>query len=138
MSYLLDTNIFIAALKAHPAVRMRLERIPAAEIILSPIVLGELELGVEKSARIEHNRTRLDQLISGFSIVPIDAACARRYARIRAGLERSGTPIGANDLWIAAQALALDAVLVTHNIAEFARIEKLRIEDWLDERFRPA
>lgn len=95
-------------------------------------MLGELELGVEKSAWVDHNRFRLDHLINGFPVISVDAECSRRYARVRADLERKGTPIGANDLWIAAQALALDAVLVTRNIGEFSRIEDLTVENWLD------
>lgn len=55
MHYLLDTNIFIAALKAQPAVRLRLESLPASALVLSPIVLGELQTGVEKSAQAERN-----------------------------------------------------------------------------------
>jgi tRNA(fMet)-specific endonuclease VapC len=65
--------------------------------------------------------------------VPLDAVTARCYARIRADLERTGTPIGANDLWIAAQALALGAVLVTDKEREFSRVGKLTVENWLAE-----
>lgn len=134
MAYLLDTNIFIAALKAHPAVRVRLEHIPAAALILSPVVLGELETGVEKSTHIERNRAQLATVVAGLELVPLDAAASRAYARIRADLERKGTPIGANDLWIAAQALALDATLVTDNVREFSRVEGLRVENWLEPK----
>lgn len=132
-SYLLDTNIFIAALKAHPAVRARLESLPAASILVSPIVLGELETGVEKSAQVERNRARLGAVVGGLAVPALDAATSSSYARIRAALEREGTPIGANDLWIAAQALALDAVLVTDNVKEFARVPGLVVENWLSQ-----
>ena len=64
MHYLLDTNIFIAALKAQPAVRLRLESLPASAVVLSPIVLGELQTGVEKSAQAERNRARLDEVVA--------------------------------------------------------------------------
>jgi tRNA(fMet)-specific endonuclease VapC len=132
MGYLLDTNVFIAALKAHPAVRARLERTPAADLVLSPVVLGELETGVEKNARVAHNRARLATVVEALALVPLDAAASRAYARIRADLERKGTPIGANDLWIAAQAIALDATLVTDNVGEFSRVEGLTVENWLE------
>ena len=131
MSYLLDTNIFIAALKAHPAVRARLESLPASSIMLSPVVLGELETGVEKSTQVERNRKRLDEVVTGLAVPPLDAATSLTYARIRAVLERQGTPIGSNDLWIAAHALALGAVLVTDNVKEFARVPGLVVENWL-------
>ena len=132
MGYLLDTNIFIAALKAHPAVRVRLERTPAAALVLSPVVLGELETGVEKSERVEYNRERLATVVKALALVPLDAAVSRAYARIRANLEWKGTPIGANDLWIAAQAMALDATLVTDNVREFSRVDGLIVENWLE------
>lgn len=131
MHYLLDTNIFIAALKAHPAVRARLESVPASSIVVSPIVLGELETGVEKSAQGERNRARLDEVVARLAVQPLDAKTSAHYARIRAVLERQGTPIGGNDLWIAAQALALGAVLVTDKVKEFARVPGLVVENWL-------
>jgi tRNA(fMet)-specific endonuclease VapC len=103
------------------------------DILLSPVVLGELELGVEKSAQVERNRERLARVVDALAVVPLDAVTARCYASIRADLERKGTPIGANDLWIAAQALALGAVLVTDNEREFSRVGKLMVENWLAE-----
>lgn len=133
MAYLLDTNIFIAALKAHPAVRVRLESVPASAILLSPVVLGELETGVEKSAQVERNRLRLAAVVAGLELVPLDAEVSAAYARIRADLERQGQPIGANDLWIAAQALRLGVTLVTDNVREFSRVKGLVIENWLAE-----
>lgn len=131
MHYLLDTNIFIAALKAHPAVRTRLESVPASSIVVSPIVLGELETGVEKRAPLERNRARLDEVVAGLALPPLDATASAHYARIRAALEPQGTRLGGNDLWIAAQALALGAVLVTDNVKEFGRVPGLVVENWL-------
>lgn len=88
MHYVLDTNIFIAALKAHPEVRMRLESVPAPSIVVSPIVRGELETGVEKSAQVERNCTRLHEVLAGLAVSPFDATARGYYARIRAALER--------------------------------------------------
>ncbi|MBN9340998.1 MAG: PIN domain-containing protein [Burkholderiales bacterium] len=129
--YLLDTNILIAALKGHAPVRQRLESIPLASLRLSSIALGELEFGAEKSVHVERNRARLAELTQRLPLVGIDADTAVHYARIRAGLERQGTPIGANDLWIAAQALTIEAILVTDNLREFQRVPGLRLENWL-------
>lgn len=131
MRYLLDTNIFIAAMKGVDVVRERLERTALADLVLSPVVLGELELGVEKSAHREKNAARLARLVEQLELAPLDALVSRRYAEIRAQLERSGTPIGANDFWIAAQGLALGAVVVTDNLAEFSRVPDLLTENWL-------
>jgi len=134
MTYLLDTNIIISAMKGVPGVIGRLEKIPLSALILSPIVLGELEFGAEKSAHVEKNRARLASLIENIPTAPLDAGTSRHYGLIRADLEKKGTPIGANDLWIAAQALAIGAVLVTDNVGEFSRVAGLEVENWVRER----
>ncbi|MHB0985198.1 MAG: type II toxin-antitoxin system VapC family toxin [Sulfuricella sp.] len=133
MAYLLDTNIIIAAMKGVPGVIGRLEKIPLSALILSPIVLGELEFGAEKSAHVEKNRARLASLIENIPAAPLDTETSRHYGLIRADLEEKGTPIGANDLWIAAQALALGAMLVTDNIGEFSRVAGLEVENWVEK-----
>jgi len=133
MRYLLDTNIVIAAMKGHAAVRARLENTPLSALILSPVVLGELEFGAEKSAHSERNRARLAELAGRLPLAVVNAETSRCYGRIRAVLERQGTPIGANDTWIAAQALALDAVMVTDNVGEFSRVPGLVVENWIVE-----
>lgn len=129
--YLLDTNILIAALKGRPSVRQKLEITPLPDLLLSSIVLGELEFGAEKSAFAERNRARLAQLVQRLPLLGVDADTARHYGRIRAQLERQGTPIAANDLWIAAQALSAGAILVTDNQREFQRIPGLALNNWL-------
>lgn len=125
MRYLIDTNTFIAAMKGVAAVRDKLEHTPLSDLVLSPVVLGELELGIEKNA------ARLAGVVARIELLPLDATVSRHYATIRADLERKGTPIGANDYWIAAQALALGAVVVTDNEAEFTRVPGLVVENWL-------
>jgi tRNA(fMet)-specific endonuclease VapC len=93
--------------------------------------VGDLEFGVEKSAHREKNAVRLAELVEKLELVPIDERVSRCYAEIRAHLERCGTPIGANDLWIAAQGTALGAIVVTDNQAEFTRVPGLHTENWL-------
>ena len=129
--YLLDTNIMIAALKGHPEVRRRLETTPLVALRLSAIVAGELEFGAEKSAYGERNRARLAELRQRLLWVGIDADTTRHYARIRALLEKQGTPIGANDLWIAAHALTLGVTLVSNNTREFDRVPRLKLQNWM-------
>jgi len=131
MRYLLDTNVFIAAMKGVDGIRSKLERTALSDIVLSPVVLGELELGVEKSAHREKNSARLTRLVEEIELVPLDAEVSRQYGLIRAQLESRGTPIGANDFWIAAQGLALGAVVVTDNESEFTRVPDLITENWL-------
>jgi tRNA(fMet)-specific endonuclease VapC len=129
--YLLDTNIVIAALKGHPKVQERLEALPLSTMRLSAVVLGELEFGAEKSAHGERNRARLAALAQRLPLVGIDYETTRHYAEVRALLERQETPIGANDTWIAAQALTINATLVTDNEREFSRVPGLLLENWL-------
>nr|WP_240451200.1 PIN domain-containing protein [Wenzhouxiangella sp. XN201] len=130
---MLDTNILIAAIKGREPVRKRLERIDAPNILISPIVLGELLTGVEKSQRRTSNRQRLLGVLEGFRLIEMAPDVAIRYGELRATLETRGTPIGANDLWIAAQALALGVTLVTDNEREFRRVDDLAVENWLAE-----
>ena len=131
--YLLDANILIAALKGRPEVRSRLESLPLSALRLSAIVLGELEFGAEKSAHGERHRARLTALVQRVQLVGVDHDTARHYAKVRALLERQGRPIGANDTWIAAQALAIEATLVTDNEREFSRVPGLPLENWLTQ-----
>lgn len=131
MAWLLDTNIIIAAVKGTPSVRAHLQKVQAVDVLLSPIVLGELELGAEKSAYPERNRARLQTVIDGFAVVALDAAASRVYGQIRHELEHCGLPIGNNNQWIAAQALAIGATLVTDNLREFACVPGLNVENWL-------
>lgn len=130
MLYLLDTNIIIAAMKGQTAVRLRLESTPLSRTILSPVVLGELQFGAEKSAQPERNHARVAAIVSAMPLAPMDASVSGHYARLRAVLERQGTPIGSNDTWIAAHALALGAVIVTDNVGEFSRVPGLAMENW--------
>jgi len=129
--YLLDTNILIAAMKGREEVQRRLETEPLEAIRLSAIVLGELEFGAEKSAYGDRNRARLVKLTQRLPLVGIDPETTRHYGRLRAQLERQGTPIGANGTWIAAQALAIGATVVTDNEREFSRVPGLSLENWL-------
>ncbi len=131
MPYLLDTNILIALSRERPGIAARLENIPAGDILLSSVVVAEIEYGIANSARREHNRRVFDALLEGFQIVPFDAAAAKLYGPIRADLERRGQLIGPYDSMIAAHTLALAAALVTDNVGEFARVAGLKVENWL-------
>lgn len=131
MRYLLDTNVFIAAMKGAACVRRRLAQVRQPDLVLSPVVLGELMLGVEKSLHREKNAERLRCVTAQIETLPLDASVSECYARLRAELERQGVPIGANDYWIAAHALALGVVLVTDNLSEFKRVPGLVVENWL-------
>lgn len=131
MKYLLDTNACIRYLNGQSdGIRRVLEQLSPGEASLCSVVRAELLYGVLKSAQPARNTERLVQFLKGFRCLPFDDAASDAYARIRVGLEKTGKPIGPNDLLIAATAVAYDLILVTHNTKEFGRVEGLVIEDW--------
>ena len=125
---MLDTDTCIYARKRPAGFKPRL---PLHDCGISVIVLGELERGVAQSRRFEENRAALSALLAAVQVIDLDAEVARRYGRLRAHQRSIGQPIGSNDLWIAAHALALDVPLVTHNLSEFRRVPGLSAESWL-------
>ena len=132
MKYMLDTNICIYLIKQHPvSVINRLKKQSIEDVCLSSITLAELEYGVQKSERKEHNRFALAQFVSPLDILSFDEKAALEFGRIRAFLEQKGTLIGEYDLMIAAHALSLDLILVTNNTKEFKRVSHLQIENWV-------
>ena len=130
MTYFLDTNICIFHIKGlSPKVREAI--IGSLDNIKIPVmVAAELLYGVEKSGRRDENRKRYEEFMSYFITVPFDDSAAEHYASIRAGLEKKGTPIGDNDMIIAAIVRANNGVLITNNTKEFSRVPGLNIEDW--------
>ncbi len=129
--FLLDTNVCIRILNgSSPAVAARLQATNPAEVRLCAIVKAELVYGARKSSRVEDNLRLLRRFFAPLVSLPFDDRCADEAGLIRLDLERSGRPIGPNDLLIAATARAHDLVLVTHNGREFGRIPGLRVEDW--------
>lgn len=125
---MLDTDTCIYARKRPAGFAPRL---PLRECGISIIVLGELEWGVAQSSRVEENRAGLRDLLAAVQVVDLDAEAARQYGRLRAHLRSIGQPIGPNNLWIAAHALARDVPLVTHKLAEFRRVPGLSAETWM-------
>ncbi len=128
--YILDTNTLIYFFKGMGNVAKKLLSKSPKNILIPSIVLYELEVGIAKSAQPDKRRKQLETLISRVDIAPFDAKEAKITAQIRANLESQGTPIGAYDTLIAGTSLSNNAILVTHNIKEFQRVERLEVEDW--------
>jgi tRNA(fMet)-specific endonuclease VapC len=130
----LDTNAVIAVLNGRPeAVRLRLgAALRAGEAIaISSVVLMELWYGAGKSARPKENTERIGAFLAGaVDVLPFDANDAAAAGRLRADLQRTGTPIGPFDVLIAGQALRRGATLVTANMSAFSRVAGLSIADW--------
>lgn len=132
MKYMLDTNICIYIIKKKPPQALKnFVACDSSDMCISSVTLAELEFGICKSSNPTKNRLALTIFLAGIKILPFDAAAAIEYGDIRAALERRGTPIGANDLLIAAHARSLRLTLVTNNIKEFERVDNLQVENWL-------
>lgn len=132
MRWLLDTDTVIALMRG---TSRRLDRRvgsrPVGQVGMSSITLAELSFGVARSARPRENASALAAFLEPFATAPFDAAAASAYGPVRQRLAAGGTPIGPLDTLIAAHALSLQAVLVTHNVREFRRVAGLRVENWL-------
>lgn len=128
--YHLDTSI-VSHLLREPLgpVNERIRNVGLSNIAISIIVAAELKFGAAK-----RNSKKLTAGIEDFlartPVLPFEAPADDVYSELRTRLERAGTPIGGNDMLIAAHALALNATLVTDNEREFSRIEGLRVENW--------
>lgn len=132
MIYLLDTNVCVSYLRGTDRERLeaRLNATQFGDIALCSVVKAELLYGAARSQQPVRNHAQLQRFFSGFPSLSFDDEAAAAYGTIRTALEASGTPIGPNDLMIAAIALASGLVLVTHNLSEFNRVPGLRVEDW--------
>ena len=133
MRYMLDTNICIYAIKHKPEqVFMRLQEHDPIDICISSVTYAELVHGVEKSKAIEKNRVALALLLANIEIMNFDSLAAESYGKIRADLEKAGTPIGPFDMMIAGHAMALGYTVVTNNTKEFERVKGLKLENWTE------
>ena len=135
--YMLDTDICSYVMKrSHPAVLRRLRAVPVADVCMSVVTKAELLYGVEVSPRRSQDAAALAAFLAYVESLEFPDEAALHYAEIRASLKRRGAMIGANDLFIAAHARSLGVTLVTNNVAEFERVDDLRIENWTRPRRR--
>ena len=131
MFYLLDADICSYAIRGvSTKLDMKLATAKPGTLAISSITRAELIFGVEKRG----NPRALSKLVHGFldrvAVIPWDTSAADHFARLRAQLERSGTPIGTFDTMVAGHALALKATLVTNNQKHFQKVATLKIENW--------
>ena len=134
LRYLLDTNIVIYVLKRRPIEVLSLFNENASRMAISALTLSELFQGAEKSSRVSDNLVAIEDFCSRLEVLPYGAKAAQHYGAIRAGLEKTGQPIGVNDMHIAAHARSEGLVVVTNNIGEFARVPALQVENWVQSR----
>lgn len=127
---LLDTNVWIAIAKGEATAIGRLRVLNPLSVVSCAVVRAELMFGARKSRRVAENLAGFQALLEPFVSLPFDDRAADHYGVIRATLEAAGTPIGANDLEIAAIALANDCTIATRNCREFHRVPALAVETW--------
>jgi len=129
--YMLDTNICIyIARHGPPEVMARFNQMKPGELIMSVVTYGELHCGAMKCNQQSVALMHLDELVKSIPAESLDSTVALKYGEIRAALQKQGSLIGGNDLWIGAHALALDVILVTSNERELSRIAGLSVENW--------
>lgn len=130
LKYMLDTNVLSGLMSnPHGSIAERIEAVGEASICCSVIVAAELRYGAAKKGS-EKLSKRVDAALSALPILPLNQPVDTIYATVRSELAKAGTPIGPNDLVIAAHALAEDLTLVTANVREFNRVSGLRVENW--------
>lgn len=130
--YLLDTNT-VSDLIRNPAgvIAAKIAAVGEPSVCINVVIAGEIRFGAKKrnSARLT---AQVEKVLGACAVLPMESPMEQVYAEIRHALERKGTPIGPNDLLIAAHARAEGLILVTDNVGEFQRVPKLRVENWLD------
>jgi tRNA(fMet)-specific endonuclease VapC len=130
--YLLDTNI-ISDLVRNPGGRVadKIADVGENAVATSVVVAAELRFGAAKKGSPALSG-RIDAILDTLAVLPLEPPADAAYRRLRAKLERDGTPIGANDMLIAAHALAVGRILVTANVSEFERVAGLEVVNWLE------
>ena len=131
MRYLLDANILSDLIK-HPegAVIRHIRRVGENQVCTSIVAAAELRYGAAKKVSAALS-AQVEAVLDAIEVLPFEAPADREYGRLRTRLEREGKPIGANDMLIAAHALALGYCMVTDNEREFSRVPGLACENWL-------
>jgi len=134
MKYLLDTNTCIRHLnRRSESIIRKLASLVPEDIAVCSVVKAELFYGARKSNQPERTLARQQLFLNRFTSLPFDDRAAEIYGSVRVQLEARGTPIGPNDLMIAAIAVANGLILVTNNVREFSRVDGLQLDDWEDD-----
>jgi predicted nucleic acid-binding protein len=133
MIYLLDTSTFSALMRRDARAQSKAAALTRADRgIICPITRGEILHGLirlPQGRRRDTLQAEAANVFARFSCLPVPEAAGDRYAQIKSDAESIGTPLDENDLWIAATAITLDAILVTTD-SDFQRVRELKIEDW--------
>lgn len=130
LQFLLDTNIVIYTIKNRPAAVRAQFMLHEGRMAISSVTVGELVFGANRSSQPQKNLDDVESFLARLEVLPFDDLAAYHFGQIRAGLYDRGGPIGPYDMMIAGHARSRGLVLVTNNLAEFERVQGLRIENW--------
>ena len=129
--WMLDTHALSELIRdPRGPVMQRLSEVAPDVVCTSIVVACELRFGAQRKGSAVLTE-RVNALLDAMEVLPLDEPADEHYADIRATLERAGTPIGSHDMLIAAHARSRALTLVTHNLREFQRVPRLKVEDWL-------
>jgi tRNA(fMet)-specific endonuclease VapC len=131
LAYMLDTNICIYVIKAHPPKLQKKFDALAEQLCISGITFGELNYGAEKSAQPARNLSELRNFAARVDVLPFDDKAAAHYGQLRAELELMGKPCGLHDMQIGGHARSEGLIVVTNNMREFGRMPGVRAENWI-------
>ena len=129
MIYMLDTDTVSYIIRKNSSVINNLIKHDDDEICISAISYAELYYGLEKKGS-DRLFLEVATILGKLSIIDFDDSQSELYGKIRAEQEKSGMSLGDMDMLIAAAALSQDAILVSHNIKHFSKINGLKVEDW--------
>ena len=133
MLFLLDTSAFSDLMREHPKVDARLASTPSSDrVIICSVVRGEIQYGIERlplGVRRQELESKAQKIFSVVPCEPVPSAAGDLYAKIKVTRQRKGLSLDENDLWIAATAIALEAVLITRD-GDFVNVEGLTVKDW--------
>ena len=130
LQYLLDTNIVTYTIKNRPGEVRAQFMLHEGRMAISSVTLGELVFGAERSSQPQKNLNDVESLVARLEVLPFDDLAAYHFGQIRADLYDRGRPIGPYDMMIAGHARSRGLILVSNNLAEFERVQGLRIENW--------
>jgi tRNA(fMet)-specific endonuclease VapC len=132
MRYMLDTNICSYILRSRPlSVKIRFDQVGANNLSVSTVVLAELYYGAARHPKGNAIRKEINDFISRLDVFAWDEKAADHYGAVRAAMEKSGTPIGAMDMMIAAHARSRKATLVTNDTRHFEKVPGLLVANWV-------
>ncbi len=130
LRYMLDTNLCIRVLRDRPQALRERFNAEATGLCVSSIIVYELLVGAEKSAKPVEVRQEVERFLARLAVLQFDESAAAHAAEIRARLERRGSPIGPYDTLVAGHARSRGLIVITGNLEEFSRVDGLRSEDW--------